>query len=1382
MNRPSELAPPLREVLRIRVIRDDALRRELPRDEVKGRLTDPELERVVKAEHLRRLDDLASRLERSFDPRSSRALVFARTRRDTHRYAAVLAGLLAGRGLDERLRVEAFHAGLSSEERLDLYRRFQRGEIAVLVATKAFGMGMDIPNIHLLAHLDLPSALEDYLQEIGRAGRDRRLLEQAGYSAEQPLECLLYFSVDEVRRARGFLQRGRLLYHELEDFRREIFRLGDLVQGRRKGGRVVLPLSASMLALAIERAADKLPMALHWLERLGRVRVGDYTLPALRFEKVAPKGIGDSPAEHLRRLLAERLAASRAARGDRPQVQVSSLELMRAAKVQEMAALFQVLRQGEAAGLFRVADDVWIALRQPGPGYEDGWCAREGRLPFRVRQRFSLARRLVRRIAGAGADGVSESRVSLVEWITDDTRREVSGESAPWINATGAATRARLEDEWRGRQLRRVRTRLGPLLRLLRAGGRLRLELRFDRSDGLVYQFRMRGAEPAADLDMLQSLCRRLLPVLLEMTDQGAEMGRRRLVELLETLDCRLDQLEDALGLLAACELTQQEGLLGRAVEVELLDRTRIVRGQDHAIQEPVVDDRRPRPGERLPPLNDLDVERDFDENHRLKECRLAALQLTAYLQPEEQDAFFREFFACQNSAQVLTRIEQRVGDEMLRERWRREGLLPEVEELLPALARNRFAELAKVLTGEQRAIVEVGAAISQIVVAGPGTGKTRILVDRCAWLLLEGERRPEELLVLAYNRAVMLEVRQRLNAAFLQLGMRGLAERVAVRTLHGHAAHVLGPRSRIAPVKDVCDVLGRLASTGHARWLEAWEGSAKPKWTVRRGRGWAPADWSRCDASGRKDQARDHVKPPMELWIPWAAMELADKPGLSPFRHLLLDEMQDLTGPRLFLLSSLLAPDGTTLFAVGDPDQSIYGYEREQLGDPAAAGALIDALELRAGAAGLTVQRQALSTGHRCLQEILDTARRVLPGAMPLRASDKLPKKRKDAVQCSDVEERPLLTAVRTLVDERGPVGKWPSMAVLFRTNAELEETRSAIVADHALSSQLLRMGELRLRCDLAFADFERGRQWRRIRACLAELPEECDESAVLSAVDALLGGSWRDDELLEAGRALALGVAGDLGPSLSRGPFLEALDELAAEPESLLTSLQRWERAQRGDRARRTLTLGTIHRSKGLEYDAVILAPSRSRLAASDEEERRLYYVAHTRAARRLVWLQGPREKALLADQAWCSPPLPPALFELSHLDISAVVRDSHHRLRPAVGRHQEWMSNELPMNSVVHLVKRPVQRGGRAVNRFVFVTGDNWLIGAPSQAWCDRLHLWLEARQTELSPDGFRVTGLLWIDADSVDDIRSPYAASQGGYWLPRITGVPRVPGDP
>ncbi|MGK0658005.1 helicase-related protein, partial [Methylococcus sp. S2T] len=78
------------------------------------------------------------------------------------------AGLLCSKGL----KALPYHAGLSAEIRQLNQLRFLLEEGLIVVATVAFGMGIDKPNVRFVAHLDLTKSLEEYYQETVRAGRD----------------------------------------------------------------------------------------------------------------------------------------------------------------------------------------------------------------------------------------------------------------------------------------------------------------------------------------------------------------------------------------------------------------------------------------------------------------------------------------------------------------------------------------------------------------------------------------------------------------------------------------------------------------------------------------------------------------------------------------------------------------------------------------------------------------------------------------------------------------------------------------------------------------------------------------------------------------------------------------------------------------------------------------------------------------------------------------------------------------------------------------------------------------------------------------------------------------------------------------------------------
>ncbi|NBC96872.1 MAG: DNA helicase RecQ, partial [Deinococcus-Thermus bacterium] len=91
----------------------------------------------------------------------------------------------------------AYHGGMAAEDRRAVEARFQQEDGLIVVATVAFGMGVDKPDIRWVAHADLPKSIEAYYQEIGRAGRD-----------EAPAETLTLYGPDDIRLRRTQIDEG----------------------------------------------------------------------------------------------------------------------------------------------------------------------------------------------------------------------------------------------------------------------------------------------------------------------------------------------------------------------------------------------------------------------------------------------------------------------------------------------------------------------------------------------------------------------------------------------------------------------------------------------------------------------------------------------------------------------------------------------------------------------------------------------------------------------------------------------------------------------------------------------------------------------------------------------------------------------------------------------------------------------------------------------------------------------------------------------------------------------------------------------------------------------------------------------------------------------
>jgi DNA helicase-2/ATP-dependent DNA helicase PcrA len=346
-------------------------------------------------------------------------------------------------------------------------------------------------------------------------------------------------------------------------------------------------------------------------------------------------------------------------------------------------------------------------------------------------------------------------------------------------------------------------------------------------------------------------------------------------------------------------------------------------------------------------------------------------------------------------------------------------------------------------------------------VVAGAGAGKTRVLTLRVARRVRDGSIEADRTLVTTFSRKAADELRTRLRSLGVAGVKAGTFHRTALQTLREHRELRGRPEPQLLP--DRRRLLAEIA-TGDPRRTRALDGEigwAKARLVApgdyqaearrhRRRSGLVPEQVADTYARYEAERTRRRLLDFDDLIVACADTLAGDSRFADQIRwrtrHLFVDEMQDVNPAQFRLLTALLS-DEPDLFVVGDPNQSVYGFNGA---DPTLLNRLPEILT------GTRVIR--LDENHRCTPQVVAVATAVLRegdrlGGVELPSTTRIDGPVPVVVSHATDDDEAAWAAARAKLS-RVPGRRWSSIAVLTRTNAQLVKVQEAMDAANVPSA----------------------------------------------------------------------------------------------------------------------------------------------------------------------------------------------------------------------------------------------------------------------------------------------------------------------------------------
>ncbi|WP_299150337.1 UvrD-helicase domain-containing protein [uncultured Dokdonia sp.] len=1104
--------------------------------------------------------------DKGFDEEKSRVLIFVQTRKGTEEATTNLKKALNDIELNYAHKVEYYHAGLDGIEREETYDNYKNGNTVILIATKAFGMGMDIKNIHFIYHLGPSSTFEDYLQEVGRAGRHQGMLHAAGYSDDNPLQSKCLVTRDDFKKQKDKLHKNQISWNQINQVRETIFRYLKKFKKLEADSENAFPLPLDLLENDpdfedVFNTDTFFRVTLYWLEKLERIKLGVFTptyLPITLFDdepdfnSVKTKEVREDIERLLNALKLYKLKFYPSA----ATMMVDMGYLRDHTKIKSTTELFKIIFKAQKVKLICLEREIKLTPTVTRTN-EIKELNSYTKLPM-VEAMFQFSKQILK-LTKKG------DQVNLEGDTIDELIKEVSSDYFIPQNIFWEAKKKNNEEftkeeiaKNQENDFRKKRSKFA--FKLLGFLPKIKHQSVIDVENGyekpkitqLIYNANITNNEILNELDVFKEK-------LLELINYiGVEYIKHNnktfnIVDLILYLgieDKGEEYFKQLIFIVKGLAYLKGGGdLVPMGIEMFLTNTSPLGGDQQSS--------------------SDFNVKQEFIESSKMKELRLIALECLSEIDQHQHDGFIKKYFQCGKLSELIALLEENIGEN-------HPNLIAYREEALE--------ERKKKLNKEQLEVYSAPINKNLQVIAGPGSGKTHTLILRIARLIQEEGVNPENILILAYNRAVVVELKDRLSRVFKELGYSKLIKRLKVFTFHGFVKFCVSERL-------------------------------------------------------------EHVH--FKQWTSTFLQITKDTPGLisqklGSIRHVFVDEFQDITAERLDLLEKIADPIRTKVCVIGDPNQSIYGYERADAGGEMEPSPYYERFNEI-----YTPTILNLSINYRSYPEILIQAEKLLAlneskFPMPQLLANLEAPNHEDYCEVINYHDNKVdwKDKLMELINYKNDKGvKYKQIAIMYRSNDQVFRAYNIL--------QNLLIPNVRLRIQGAKGNLFNSREFHYFISNFskkesATLPKNYIEEIETFKNQIIQKYPNWDSYLLNIFHCIVLEFDKDREDDSKYKDLIEFIKEISSNDDGQYGKIYQQNISTIKKNVQdQEIIITTMHKVKGLEFDAVIIPPSFSNLPLvnkdyisikdSIEEERRLYYVAYTRAKYKLVSIKYARELAM-------------------------------------------------------------------------------------------------------------------------------------------------------